>query len=312
MTKRTLILFIFLSAFSLCPAWPESNPGASQKPVEQINIPDILEKVKAAYLSLDTLDVRGTQFLRTTETTAEGKLEADTTTTFEMKLGKPNLFKISWAKTSSAGKNEKGAVWSPGRESFVYISSLKSYFKADTDAALSSVYGIKKGFCPYIPLVFFYGASVTETLKDFKFEGFQPVGGDICYVISARSFAYEDVTLWISKDEYFLRKAQYSFDKSKAKYYGELFGGVIKEDQLIKTMGLDLTEDKTAAMKKMMNYARSSLSKFDSGQVTEIYVQTSPNPRLGYNDFVYNVPDKTPLQDSLYEYILKNSERLLK
>lgn len=307
-----IIICLFLCVFFPAAAIAQPASQENQKSPETIDIPAVLENVKAAYLSLNALDIRGTQFLRTTETVPEGKLEATISTAFEMKLEKPNLFKIAWTKTLSDGKNEKGAVWSLGREAYVYIGSLKSYFKADTDTALYSAYGIKKGFSRHIPFIFFYGASVGDSLRDFNFEGSQPVGGDPCYVLSARSLAYEDVKLWVSKKEYLIRKAQYNFDKTRAQYYEKLFGGVIKEDQLIKSMGLDATKEGAAVLKKMMNYTKSSLSKFDSGQVTEIYVQTITNPDFRYEDLVYTVPDKTILQDSLYEYLLKNSEELLK
>ena len=304
----TLIL-LGLSVFGIhAEDKPTEGPPKTEQP-ENVDIPDILNKVMAQYLSLDMMDIKGTQITRY----IENKKEINESTAFEIKLGKPNLFKIVWAKRLPEGKEEKGAVWNSGQEAFIYVGSLKSYFKADSyEMALNSAYGIKQGFAQYIPGMFFYGSGILHSLRDLKFQGIQSVGGEPCYVISGKSMFASDFMFWISKNRYLIRKTQYSMDKSRTQYYDQIFNGIIKEEHLIKAMGLDVNEERTKTMGKMINLTREHLNKFETGQVTEIYIQVDSHPQLSHDDYQYDVSREVQFRDSLYEFLFNNLDNLVK
>ncbi len=305
--KIILFTILILTGVIVVGSVAEDKPKTEQQ--ENVDINGILEKVVTQYMSLDNLDIKGTQITRYTE----NKSEITESTAFEMKLGKPNYFKIIWTKRMPGGKEEKGAIWNSGQEAFIYIGSLKSYFKADSyEMALNSAYGIKRGFAQYIPGMFFYGSGILHSLKDLKFQGIQPVGGEPCYVISGKSMFASNYTFWISKARYLIRKTQYSLDKSRIQYYDQIFNGLIKEEHLIKAMGLDVNEERTKTMGKMINLTREHLNKFETGQVTEIYIQVDPDPKLSRDDYQYSVSKEVQFRDSLYEFLFNNLDNLVK
>lgn len=262
----------------------------------------ILQKVEAAYKSMQTYQAEGT----ITSDIDTGAMKMTIETSFSILLKKPNLYVVSWTQKNMPmpGMEQSGAVWSDGTQPYLYMGIMKAYSKMTSDEmALSSATGISGGAAFTIPSLFlstFKGASPPfSSLKDPTVEKVEPVGGEDCYVLTGPSAMSKKETFWISKTTYLIRKYCRSLEPPEG-------GSAIPEmtdeqlEDTIKDMGQEVTEESKKNMREMMERSKAILKTAKlKGSSTEVHANIS-SPELDTSTFTVALPEGTVLKDSLF------------
>ena len=205
--------------------------------------------------------------------------------------------------------SQAGAVWSDGTQPYLYMELSKAYSKMSNDAmALASATGISSGAASTIPSLFLsaFGepqSRLFDVLQGVRLTGIEPVEGEDCYVITGSSATSTKETFWISKSAYMIRKYAHSLESPKAMAAPPEPTDQQMEDA-IKSMGLKVTPERKAEMKKMNKEAADTLKTPLKGTSTEIYTKVG-TPKLTKEDFVFKVPPEAVLKESLFGGILK-------
>jgi len=119
---------------------------------------EIIRKVQEKYASLSSYSANGM-----TVSTVIGRTF---NCTFNIKLARPNLYRIEFELYSTSTTNS-GAVWNSGDGDFMLSHrSETSYSKyASLEGALVASTGMTRGSCEIIPMIFFEDNIGTGTLK---------------------------------------------------------------------------------------------------------------------------------------------------
>jgi hypothetical protein len=235
-----------------------------------------------------------------------GGTKIQTTTTFSIKLKKPNFYLITWSQTGAMpqGMAQAGAVWSDGTQPYLYMGVTNAYSKIGDDAsALGAATGISGGAAYTIPSLFLPAftdkAFALSRLKNPVIEKTEPIAGEDCYVLSGSSNASKKETFWISKSSSLILKYERSFEPPAG---GMVIPDISDEDleKSLRVMGQPVTEESKKQMRDMMQTAKNSLKNGGpSGSSTETQIDIS-NPDLTANDFHFTLPNGTALKDSLF------------
>jgi len=292
-----VLTFLFLAIIANGQDIPTNTPV----PVANTDPSSILNKVLSKYKSMDTYSSTGTIVC---DLDTGGKVQM--TTTFSIKMKKPNNFLITWSQVGMmpGGMPQAGAAWSDGTQSYLYMGALNSYSKvSDCTSALAGATGISGGAAYTIPSLFLPAfmdkGSGFQRLKNLEIEKSEAIGGEDCYVISGSSDVSKKETIWISKSRSLILK----YERSLASPAG---GRVIPDlsdadlEKAIRAMGQTVTDESKKQMRDMMQNAKNTLKNSDmSGLSTETHVDIS-SPNLTENDFHFAPPSGTTLKDSLF------------
>jgi len=265
----------------------------------------ILKKVAAAYDALDSYSATG---IVLSEIDSNGT-KINLTTSFSIKLKKPNLYQITWDQKNSGmpDSSQPGAVWNTGTQPYVYLGIAKAYSKISNDEmALSAATGISDGVAFTIPSLFLkQEATPFSRFSEFRLIGTEVVEGEECYIINGSSPVSKNESFWVSKKSYLIRKHARALDQSGGS--GEILKMTDQDlDAAIKAMGQEVTAASKEAMKKMMKEAQEMMSKSNvKGMVTELHIKMSM-PKLVAGDMAFKVPEGTALKESLFEGIFKS------
>jgi hypothetical protein len=292
-------LLLFLAFFSLANA-----QDATPSPPVQAQTTDaggILNNVLAKYKSMKTYSSNGT----IVSDMDSGGTKLRTTTTFSIKLKKPNLYLITWNQTGAMpqGMAQTGAVWSDGTQPYLYMGMMNAYSKiGDDESALGAATGISGGAAITIPSLFLPAftdkAFTLSRLKNPVIEKMETIGGEDCYVLSGSSNVSKKETYWISKSSSLILKYERSFEPPP--------GGMVMPDisdadlgKSLRAMGQPVTEESKKQMRDMMQNAKNMLKNGGlSGSSTETQSDIS-SPDLTESDFHFTPPTGTALKDSL-------------
>jgi len=138
------------------------------------------------------------------------------TTTFSIKMAKPNLYKIDWQQAVFAGYTNMGAIWSAGRRDNLIMGSRTSGGETENkqnsgsaEAAMGTAAGISSGATTYVPETFFNmkGNSLAGAILNAKRSADDHVGGEDCYVLTSE-LKGRTTTLWIDKSDFLLRQVK--------------------------------------------------------------------------------------------------------
>ena len=277
---------------------------------EDITPSEIFEKVKAAYMSMDTYKAQGT----ITANIDTGGTETNLETTFSIILKKPNLYLISWTQKNMpmAGMSQAGAVWNDGAQPYLYMGGTNAYSKMGSDElALGGATGISGGAAFTIPSLFLSvfknQPDPSSRLKDPQIEKTEKVGKEDCYVISGSSSISKKETFWVSKKSYLIKKYSRSLEPPE----GGIAMPEMTDEQLeeaIKGMGQDVTEESKQKMREMMKRSKDVLKTADmKGSSTELHAEIS-SPKMNTKDFQFALPVGTVLKESLFGGVLGGSK----
>ncbi len=290
--KTLLFLFGFLVL-----ANAQDTPSA---PPATADANAILSQAFSKYKSLDTYSSSGT--IVSDMEVSGTKIE--TTTTFSIKLKKPNLYLVTWSQTGATPTVQAGAVWSDGTQPYLYMGIMNAYSKIGDDAsALGGATGISGGAAYTVPSLFL----PAFTDKGFAFsrlqnpivEKVEPIGGEDCYVVSGSSNASKKETLWISKSSSLILKYERSFEPPAG---GMVIPEISDADlkKAIQAMGQPVTDEALQKMREMMASAQQALKGGSSGLSTETQTEIA-TPNLGASDFQFTPPPGATLKETLFD-----------
>jgi RNA polymerase sigma factor (sigma-70 family) len=164
---------------------------------------EILQSAQKIYASLSSYRDTGTAVTEI----AGNKV----TTTFSIRLARPNFYRIEWEQPNEFFTN-KGAVWSAGEGDFL-LNGTTPRREDSRESALSSATGISGRAASTIPGTFFK-ANWGNALKASTFDGFtrqkdEPAAGVECVVLSGQTKANGKApslttTLWIGKKDHLI------------------------------------------------------------------------------------------------------------
>jgi len=129
------------------------------------------------------------------------------TTTFSIKLARPNLYRIAWEQSTGS----KGVVWSAGDGDFMMLGDDAAQKEEDQETALGSATGISGSATATIPGTFFnmnWGNQLGGSVADEKQQPDDKVGDVDCYVFTSELKKGVTKTLWIGKQDFLIHQVR--------------------------------------------------------------------------------------------------------
>jgi len=165
---------------------------------------DIFKKSQAAYAALTSYSDEGKTVATLNGTTI--------TTTFSIKLARPELYRIQWTQSTESAtgfKTTSGAqaVWSDGTGNFLEMLGGKQE-QSTLEGALGGATGISGGAAATVPSSFFninWGNRLRGGITNQKRQADQTVGDVDCYVFSSDQKNGKQ-TLWIGKGDFLIHQ----------------------------------------------------------------------------------------------------------
>lgn len=165
----------------------------------------IVEKSREAYASLSSYSDEG----RIVAGIGGGSI----TTTFSIRLARPNFYQIEWVQNSdspfSSQQTSIQAAWSSGAGDFLDTgwATQKQY---NREIALLNAASFSGGAAATIPMTFFHiesGDAVRDSGFSANRQADQIAAGEDCYVITWKSQG-RTKTLWIGKRDFLIRQVR--------------------------------------------------------------------------------------------------------
>ena len=131
---------------------------------------------------------------------------------FETRFVRPNLFRFEWINTSMVERQPiKNAVWSDGRQSYIYTGYNKDEEARRTESlglAIASATGISSASSYHVSTLLMaeVGGSLRDTLNHLSAQGSEMIEGHDCYVLSRVEPGGDIFAVWIGKEDHLLYK----------------------------------------------------------------------------------------------------------
>ena len=204
--------------------------------------------------------------------------------TFSIKLARPDYY-IEWDQKVHEKYSNTGAVWSKGKEHFIFNAKRKTSPK-DRRMALASATGVSGGAANTIPSLFFaQPANVLLALNEVRQEGEEAIDGDQCYIIAGK-MANMTLKYWISKDTLLIRQRQQILgDKLEIP---ELSDEDIKKS--LQSAGDQATDGAIRKFKDRIRLSQIMASKM-KGTITEIHRNIVINQPIDFKPYISKYAD---------------------
>jgi outer membrane lipoprotein-sorting protein len=167
---------------------------------------EIFYKARDAYAALTSYSDQGTTVASLNGLTI--------TTTFTIKLARPNLYRIGWVQTNdsaySTTTTKPQSVWSAGDGDFLDMLGQGPKKQTNQEMALSSATGISGGAAATIPSAFFktqWGDQLSGAERNDKELPDEKVGDTDCYVFSGSSKGRTSM-IWIGKQDFLIHQVR--------------------------------------------------------------------------------------------------------
>ena len=171
-----------------------------------LNPAEIFKKAREAYAALTSYTDKGT-----TVTSLNG---ITITTTFTIKLARPNLYRIGWVQTNDSAYStmttKPQSVWSAGEGDFLDMLGQGPKKQTNQQMALASATGISGGAAATIPSEFFktqWGNQLDGAERNDKQQADEKVGDVDCYVFSHALKGRASMT-WIGKQDFLIHQVR--------------------------------------------------------------------------------------------------------
>jgi len=204
--------------------------------------------------------------------------------TFSIKLARPDYY-IEWDQKIHEKYSNTGAVWSKGKEHFIFNAKRKTSPK-DRRMALASATGVSGGAANTIPSLFFaQPAKALHQLNEVRQEGEEAIDGDQCYIIAGK-MANMTMKYWISKDTLLIRQRQQILgDKLEIP---ELSDEDIKKS--LQSAGEQATDGAIRKFKDRIRLSQIMASKM-KGTITEIHRNIVINQPIDFKPYISKYAD---------------------
>jgi uncharacterized protein YneF (UPF0154 family) len=195
--------------------------------------------------------------------------------TFSLRLSKPDFYLIEWRQKVNSQGTEDGAVWSAGEGNFLWVSrDGKPKKQKDRNTALAMAAGDSFEVAGTIPSIFYdEGANVLRVLGTPAMMADEKIDGDDCYVISG-TLGNRKTLLWISRKTFLIRQIRDILGQKPDNRSPAISDDMIKE--MLKLRGQKPTAEAISRMKKDMQSA-SKISDGMKGTMTQTYRNIAVN-----------------------------------
>src|ERR1019366_6023930 len=119
---------------------------SSDRASDDLPSSEIFKRAKEKYASLSSYSDEGKTVATLNGTTF--------TTTFTIRLARPNLYRIEWEQPVHSSYSNKGVVWSAGEGDFMVMGDGDAQKQASRQLALGGATGISGGAAATIPGTF--------------------------------------------------------------------------------------------------------------------------------------------------------------
>jgi hypothetical protein len=268
------------------------GPVAQAQEAAAAAAPDIIAKLAAKYAGLTSLavtgrvitdiDMSGGKTPAAPPKTDDSKYDLGQpgkVTTFNIRLARPDLYRVEWSQIMSESYTQKGAAWSSGKGDFLLLAGQQRAITGGMDMALASATGVSGGVASTLPPVFFqHKTSQLQGLANLVLLPEEKIGDDSCYVLSGEMNG-QKLIFWITKD--------YVLKQKKMVLGGEMKIPEMSDEDVKKALsatGQATTPEAIANMKTMMKSMQAASSKM-KGSITEKYETFQANPVLTKESF---------------------------
>ena len=204
--------------------------------------------------------------------------------TFSIKLARPDYY-IEWDQKVHEKHSNTGAVWSKGKEHFLFNAKRKTSRK-DRRMALASATGVSGGAANTIPSLFFaQPAKALLQLNEVRQEGEEAIDGDQCYIIAGK-MANMTMKYWISKDTLLVRQRQQILGDNLE--IPELSDEDIKKS--LESAGDQATDGAIRKFKDRIRLSQIMASKM-KGTITEIHRNIVINQPIDFKPYISKYAD---------------------
>lgn len=133
---------------------------------------------------------------------------------------------------------------------------------------------------------------------DLKFNGFEEIDGEQCYIIEGKSCSSKEEILWISKDRLIIKKYSYSMDPIETNENNiDSILDCQNNTGMYNSIKIKLNEEQKTKEKEILKIAFGMAKKANySGRQTEIHTVIN-NPALNENDFEFKLPKGAVLKE---------------
>jgi outer membrane lipoprotein-sorting protein len=132
------------------------------------------------------------------------------TTTFTIRLARPNLYRIEWEQPVHSNYTNTGIVWSAGEGDFLMMGNGDAQKEGGQEMALASATGISGSAASTIPGTFFkmkWGDQLGGLMMSEKQQPDEKVGDMNCYVFTSE-LKGRTRTLWIGKADFLIHQVR--------------------------------------------------------------------------------------------------------
>jgi RNA polymerase sigma factor (sigma-70 family) len=263
----------------------DGQPMTPARPLE------IIKKSQAAYAALDSYSDSGSS-----QSEVGG---ASTTITFNLRLQRPNLYRVEWTE-ASAFFTSRGVAWSAGNGDYLLMqhgqNNVQPARYPNMEEALSSATGVSGQASAILPGTFFqqtWGDVLKTPVSGktrFTQQEDEVIAGVDCYVVSSSrdpadlpnqgklpgnmgKIGKKTTTLWIGKQDYLIHQTQTHLEGTSIKM-PEFSDSQIKG--MLKESNTPATPEAIAARRKLLDAAsQQAQSLMTSGKFT--FTQTHEN-----------------------------------
>jgi RNA polymerase sigma factor (sigma-70 family) len=132
------------------------------------------------------------------------------TTTFTIKLARPNLYRIEWEQPETSSYTNKGVVWSAGEGDFMVMGNGGEMKQSSRESALGGATGVSGSAAATIPGTFFkmnWGNQLGGSVAGEKRQADEKVGDVDCYVFTSE-LKGTTKTIWIGKQDFLIHQVR--------------------------------------------------------------------------------------------------------
>ena len=259
----------------------------------------IIKKVEAAYAALESYEAHG----EVVSNSIMGDTSHRTVRSFSLRLMKPGLFRFTWndrAEANAVGVNG-GAAWVDKGEAFFYMRATNNISEmASGRMALAAATGVSFGAANTIPSLFlndFGGGTIFTGGEQLKLTGEEQLGKEICYVLTGPSIMTKELTVWVGKGDFLIRKISRSLERDAGQKpidFPEITDEMI--ENTLRATGQKVSAEwirrTRADLKEGLRRIASSQLK---GSIVETHLEIS-FPELTAVDFVFLPPQGGSLE----------------
>ena len=264
----------------------------------------IIKKVEAAYAALETYEAEG-EIVSNIEmrTTKNSSVKS-----FTLRLKKPDLFRVTWDDQGADDVVLKngGAAWVENGKALFFMTATSRISEMESGRmALAAATGVSSGAANTIPSLFFDegfgGGTIFTSGEQLKLVREEPIGEAMCYVLSGPSVLTKELTVWIGKRDFLVRKMFRSLERAADQEPVALPKMTDKmiEDSLRAT-GQEVSKESLSRMREMIKNARKTLETAQlKGNTVESHMRIT-FPELEATDFIFSPPIGARLNKSLF------------